>query len=136
MLPTDRFSDQDAQTLVNAAENSPLANLASATMLAQLIVRFQTFYAQACATLNSQAAEKSAQVPVGLNSTGPAPVAALGLGPPAADVANANPQADRPQELADKNYNARPSTRAAAERANAAAVDATVEELSKLGPTA
>lgn len=51
---TERFSDQDAQMLVDAAQAAPLANLAAANMLAAMLVRFQAFYKDACDALKAR----------------------------------------------------------------------------------
>lgn len=56
---TERFTDQDAQMIVDAAQSAPLANMASGIALAGALGRFQPFYREAQAALN----ERAAQVP-------------------------------------------------------------------------
>lgn len=55
---TERFTDQDAQLIVDAAQNAPLANMASGIALAGALARFQPFYRDAQTALNERDAQK------------------------------------------------------------------------------
>lgn len=67
---TQRFSDQDAQTLVNAAKAAPLANMDTATALAAILMRFQAFYLEACVLMKRKAELQTALDKAHVSTTG------------------------------------------------------------------